>query len=94
VAFLDVAAQQVRYQLLTVTDAEDRYGSRQNLAVNRRAGGLINAMRSAGDDDTSGGPQLFKFRVAGKNLGRNAEFPDFSSDEMTVLTAGVEYRYL
>jgi hypothetical protein len=69
VAFLNVSPKKVSDQLLAVTNAEDRYGSRQNLAVNRGAAVLINAVRSAGDDDPSGGPQLFKFRVAGKYLG-------------------------
>jgi len=33
---------------------------------------------------------FFKRYVAGKNVGRNPEFPDFARDEVAVLTAGIE----
>jgi len=64
------------------------------MGIDGGTGGLINTMRPAGDDNASGEPQFIKSRVAGENLGRYAEFPDLSSDKMTVLTACVEYRDL
>jgi len=38
--------------------------------------------------------QIFAGDVAGKNFGRNAEFPYFTRNQVAVLTAGVKYGYL
>lgn len=38
--------------------------------------------------------QLFKRYLAREHFGRDSEFPYFTSDEVAVLTAGIEYDYL
>lgn len=48
-------------------------------------------MRPARDDDAGNAPQLFQRDVARENLGGNSEFPYLARDQMTVLTAGIEY---
>ena len=64
---------------------------RQDRAFDRRAGIVVNAVRPARDDDAAGGPQFLERYVARENFGRNAEFPDLASDQVAVLTAGIEY---
>ena len=81
----------MRDQLLPVADAEDGDAAGQNGWFNRGAGLVVNAAGSAGDDDATRMAQLIQRRFAWKNFGRNAEFSNFASDQVAILTARVEY---
>jgi hypothetical protein len=52
--------------------------------------GVINAGRSARDDDASRGPEFFQWSVAGEDLGRYAEIAYLPGNQMTVLAACIE----
>ena len=51
-------------------------------------------MRAAGDDEAPGVRQIVQWCFAWEYFGRDSEFPYFTSYEVAVLTAGVEYDYL
>ena len=90
VALLDGAAQQVRHQLLAVANAEHRNAGIEQCRIDGGAARIVNAGRTAGDDDAFASGQRGRRRFAGSHLGVNAQFADFTGDEMTVLSSGVE----
>jgi hypothetical protein len=79
----------MRHQLLAVTDAEDRSAGRQERGIDGRAARVIDAGGTAGDDDAAATGQLRCGRIAGANLGINAEVTNLAGDEVAVLAAGV-----
>lgn len=80
-----------RQQLLAVADAQYGNSGSKDGRFNGGAGIVVNAARAARDDDSPGGPQLFKWRVTGKDIGGDAEFPDFTRDQVAILPACIEY---
>jgi hypothetical protein len=94
IPFANFTTQQVGDQMLAITDAEYRQTGGQNRCLQRRARLVVDAARSAGYDNPSSAAQLLQTGVARKDLRGNAEFPYFSGDKVTVLTARVEYRDL
>jgi hypothetical protein len=80
----------MRKQVMTVADSEHWKASRQDGALHRRACIVVNAVRSAGDNDSRRVAYFLKRYVARENVGRNPEFPDFACDQVAVLTAGIE----
>jgi hypothetical protein len=75
---------------MAVADAEHRQASRQDGMFDRRTGIVVDAMRSAGDNDSRRVADFLQRYVARENIGRNPEFPDFARDEVAVLTACIE----
>src|SRR5579863_4526821 len=94
VAFADGSAQQMRDEVVSVADAENRNARGQHRSLYDRTGIVVDAVRATRNDDAHGMPQLFKRCFAREHFGRNSEFPYFTSDKVAVLTAGVEYGYL
>ncbi len=89
-AGLYLPVQQVRENLLAVTDAQDRRRLLQEGWINSWAGGIVYAGRAAGDDDAACAQQFGNGRIAGANIGVNTEFAYLSGDEVTVLATGIE----
>jgi hypothetical protein len=48
-------------------------------------------VRSAGNDNACGVPEFFDWYFAREDFGRNSDFPNFTRNEVAVLTAGIEY---
>jgi hypothetical protein len=94
VTLSDRSAEQVRDQLLAITNSEDRNTCDQCGALYERARLVVDAVRATRDNNASGVKQFFGRNFARQYFGRDAEFPYLTSDEVAVLTAGVEYGYL
>src|ERR1035438_9811367 len=94
VALLNGSAKQLRNQVVPVADAEDGDTGHQHLAFEGGAGIVVHAVGAAGDNDTPSVHQILQWCFAWEHFGRDSEFPYFTSDEVAVLTAGVEYGYL
>lgn len=90
VSLADRAAECVRHDLLAIADTHDGAAERENGGVDGRAGGVIDAARAAGDDDAASVRKFGGGGFAEANLGIDAQFTDFTGDEVTVLAAGVE----
>src|SRR5262249_21414528 len=84
----DFAAEQVRHQLLAVADAEHRYAEREDRGIDGRALGVVDAARTAGDNDAAHAGELGRRCFTGAHLGVVAEL---AGDQMTILAARVEY---
>jgi hypothetical protein len=84
----------MRDEVVPVTDAEDRNAARQQRTFDDGAGIIVDAVRTARDDNSPGVRKVFKRNFAREHFGRNSEFPNFTRDKVAVLTAGVEYGYL
>jgi hypothetical protein len=93
-ALLNRAPEQMSYELLSVADSEHRNASRQNGGLDGGAGTVVNAVGPARNDNSPGGPQIFQGSLTREYFGGDTNFPNLASDEMTVLTARVEYRDL
>jgi hypothetical protein len=81
----------VRYQVVPIANAEDGNTGRQYFALECRAGIVVNAVGTAGDDYSPGMRQIFKRYLAREHFGRNSEFPYFTSYKVAILTTGIEY---
>ena len=91
VAGANRAVQFPGQQLLAVTDSEDRDSGDQNFGLNGGARLVVDAAGSARDDNPVRTQQLFERCIAGENIGRNSEFPDFPRNQMAILPTGVQY---
>jgi len=78
-------------QLLAVTDSEDRDSGDQNFGLNGGARVVVDAAGPARDDNPVRTEQLIQRRIAGENIGRDSEFPNFPRDQMAILPTGVQY---
>ena len=58
------------------------------------AAGVVDAAGAAGDDEAFAAGDLTGRSLTGKDLGVDAQFPDFAGNQVAVLTAGIEYRDL
>ena len=93
-ALLHVAAQMMRNQLMTITDAQNRYTDFQKIGIDVRASGDQYACWSAGNDDAFARPQLRGRRIAGLDVSVHAQLTDATRDAVCILPAGIEYRDL
>ena len=75
---------------MAVTDPQDGHAESKNSGVYVGAAGFENAGGAAGDDNTETVFELIGRRVAGLDIGVDAEFTDSTGDQMCVLTARVE----
>ena len=85
-AFLDFAAEVMGEQLMPITDAEHRDTEGENGWIDIRAAGFEDAGRTAGDDNAEAIFQLCGGRVAGLNVGINAEFTNAARDQVSILS--------
>ena len=76
--------------LLAVADAHDRAAERENGGVDRGASRVVDAARSAGDDDAAGVRELGGRGLADADFRVDAQFADLTGNQVTVLAAGVE----
>ncbi len=89
-ALANLAAEQVRHELLPVTDSQHGLAAGKDGGVHRGAAGVVNAGRAAGDDDAPGKGDCRGRGLTGPDFGVDAEIADFSGDQMTVLPARVQ----
>src|SRR5579863_3289644 len=94
VTLADGSTQQVGDEMVPIANAEDGNARREHARSNTRAGIVVDAVRAAGDDDSPRRRQPVERCFTGEHFGRNSEFPYFTSYEVAVLTAGIEYGYL
>jgi hypothetical protein len=87
----DRPAQQMSNQMMPVANAENGFAAGQKRGFDGRTGIVIDAGRTARDDDAAGMAQLLNGGFARKDFRGNAEFSNFPGDQMTILTAGIEY---
>src|SRR5208337_1719348 len=89
-ALADVAAQYVGHELLSVADAEHGATGGENLRIDLRAAGFVDAVGAARDNEAFPARQLRGRRFAGLNIGIDAQIANFPGDQMAVLPARVE----
>ena len=89
-ALADLSAEQVRHQLLPVADAEHRDAQREDGGVHGGALGVVDAARSAGDDEALGSGEFRRRRLAGANLRVHAEVADLPGNQVAILPPGIE----
>ena len=90
IALADFPAEQVRHELLAVADAEHRHAQRKDRRVHRRALGVVDAARPAGDDDAPGGREFRRRRLAGADLRVHAEVAHLPGDQVAILPPRIE----
>jgi hypothetical protein len=89
-ALANLAAEQVRHELLSVTDSQHGLAVGKDAGVHRGAAGVVNARRAAGDDDALREGDCRGRGLTGPHFGVDPEIADFSRDQMTVLPARVQ----
>ena len=91
-AGLDLAAERPRPELTAVADAEDRDAEIKELRADMRGCGIIDAVRSAGEDDTGRVqcPDLLYGCLLALDLAVDTALAHAACDELVVLTAEVE----
>jgi hypothetical protein len=77
--------------LLAVTDSQHRNARRKNGHFHCGAGIVVDTAGATRDDNATSVAQLFKRRLARKHFRGDAQFSDFASNEVTILTARVKY---
>ena len=90
IALANYAAEKMRDELLAVTDAKYGGAACENGGLKGRARIVVDARRSAGDDDAARGAERFRGGLAGKNSGGDAKVPNLTGDQMAILTARIE----
>src|SRR5207245_2127174 len=90
VALPNHPAQQMRNQLLAITDAEHRSGAGEHSRLKRRARVVVNTGRPARDNDSTRARKRLRGSFTWKNGGRNSEIPDLAGDQMAVLAARIQ----
>jgi hypothetical protein len=93
-SFADAAAQPVSHELLPVANAEHRGTASENSGIHLGALGIVDAGRPAGNDDAATTGEVGGRSIAGADLGINTEITYLAGDQMAVLAARVENRYL
>src|ERR1700685_3113635 len=88
--FANVATQHMGHELLTIANAEHGAAGGENLRIDLRAAGFVNAIRAAGDDDALAARQIRIRWFAGLNIGMHAQIANLPGDQMAVLAARVE----
>jgi hypothetical protein len=76
--------------LLAVTNAEHGRAARKHGRLKRGARIVVDARGSPGHNDAARAPERFRGSLAGKDGGRDAEVPNLTGDQMTILTARIE----
>ena len=89
-ALANLAAEQVRHELLSVTDPQYGLSLGKDAGVYRGAPGVVNARRAAGDDDALREGDGRGRGLTGPHFGVDPEIADFPRDQMTVLPARVQ----
>ena len=86
------APQQVAQELDAVADAQDRHPQFQDLRVEARGIGLVDAPRPPGEDDALGVKlaDLLHGHEVGVNLAVDLEFPNPPGDQLGVLGAEIQ----
>ena len=86
----NLAAEQVRHELLPITDSQYGLAVGKDGGVYGGAAGVVDAGRAAGDDDAPRKGDCRRRSLTGPDFCVDAEIPDFSGDQMTVLPARVQ----
>ena len=89
---IDGAAEQLGHQLQAVADAEDGDFQVEDLGVDERRAGLLDAERTAGEDDPfrAEGADLLERHRAGVNFAVDVQLADAPRDQLRVLRSEVE----
>jgi hypothetical protein len=79
------------HKLLAIANPEHGWTGRKYCRINSWTSGFVHAGRPTGNDHAAAAAQLFSRGLARKNLGIHTEFTDLASNEVSVLSAGIEY---
>src|ERR1051325_4084164 len=83
--FLHLPTQEVCHELLPVANSQNRGVRAQQARIERRAAGIVDARRTAGNDDASASSQLGGRSFAGSDIGVYAQVAHFSRDQVAIL---------
>ena len=88
----DLTAERLGHELAAVADAEDRYAQREDGGIDLRGGGIIDAVRAAGEDKALGlhGLELLQRGRVGLDLAVYIALTDTAGDELVILPAKVQ----
>ena len=88
----DLAAECLGHELAAVADAEDRHAQREDGGIDLRGGGIIDAVRAAGEDKALGlhGLELLQRGRVGLDLAVYIALTDTAGDELVILPAEVQ----
>src|SRR3989442_2294962 len=91
-AAIDGPSHQLGHELQPVTDAEDRHDQLEDLRIDHRRAGLLDAVGAAGEDDALApeGADLLERHRAGMELAIDVQLADPSGDQLRVLRPEVE----
>ena len=91
-AAIDGSAHQLGHELQPVADAEDRHAQLEDLRIDHRRAGLLDAVGAAGEDDALGpeGADLLERHRAGMELAIDVQLADPAGDQLRVLRPEVE----
>src|SRR5205823_778727 len=91
-AAIDRSGHQLGHELQPVADAEDRQVQLEDLRVDYRGAGLLDAVGAAGENDAlrSEGADLLERHRAGMELAIDVQLADPSRDQLRVLRPEVE----
>ena len=89
-----LTAESIRHQLTAVADAQDRDTHFKNFFGDMRRFFIVNAVRTAGEDNTHRFPCCNFLQRCGiaNHFAVNAAFPHASGNKLIVLTAEVQYQ--
>src|ERR1700686_2915473 len=80
----------MRHELLPIADAEYGNALGKDSWIDRRAACLIDAVRSAGNDETLPATEFASRSLARPHFRRDTKVADLSGDEMAILAARVQ----
>ena len=90
IALADLSAQQVRHELLPVADTEHRDAERKDGRIDGGALRVVDAARSAGNDEAPCGREFRRRRLAGADLRVDAQVAHFTGNQVAVLAPRIE----
>jgi len=90
IALPDLTAQLVRHELLAITDPENGCTPVENRRIDLRAAAFVDAVRTAGNDQTLAPLQLAKRGFTWLDFGVDTQVTNLPGNEMTILAACVQ----
>src|SRR5580658_3162094 len=81
----------MRHELLAVADAQHARTAPENSRIDGGAGRIVNAIRTARDNQALRPSQIGRGRFAGADLGVNPQVANFTRNQVAVLAPGIQY---
>ena len=89
-AFLDFPAEVMSEKLVAVADAEHGWAGAEQVRINIRTAGFVNAGRPAGDDNAFARPQHGSGCIAWLDVRIDAQLANAPGDQVRILTACIQ----